>query len=72
MLSYRTPIPVDDVSESDAEAEEIWARFRPNVEKAQLTFAMLLGSSTGRGRLLCYSKSSDGGPWVSARPCWWR
>jgi hypothetical protein len=71
MLEYRTKIPVDDASESEAEAGEMWQYFRPQVEEARMTVALMDAMSTGRGRVFRYTRSPAVGQWFrGGGPVW--
>jgi hypothetical protein len=68
MLKYQTATPIDDLPALQAEADEIWERFRFDVEKAQLTVGLLNANeppkgfiiSTSRAFTFVFKKSSDG------------
>jgi hypothetical protein len=68
MLKYETDIPIDDKERLSQEADEIWKSFRDDVEKAQLTSAILSANepskglvvTTSRGFNFVYKRGADG------------
>ena len=68
MLKYETDLSVDDKSKLEKEVAEIWATFRPDVEKAQLTVAIISANehpsgmlvTTNKGFNFVYERGSDG------------
>lgn len=69
MLRYQTDISITDVQALEKQADEIWSRFKPDVEKARLicgaTKAQEMPTSEGvikryRAYTFVFKKSSDG------------
>jgi uncharacterized lipoprotein YehR (DUF1307 family) len=70
MLKYQTDISLDNKADLEKEVEEIWASFRVDVEKAQLTNAIVSANEKPTGFIFTKSrlhnfvfKRGAGGQW---------
>ena len=68
MLKYETDLAVDDTPKLEKEVAEIWTTFRLDVEKAQLTVAIISANEhpsgvligTSKGFNFVYERGTDG------------
>jgi hypothetical protein len=56
MLKYQTAIPLDDARALEDEVNEIWERFRFDVEKAQLTVGIVSAQERSRGFIITFNR----------------
>jgi len=52
MLKYQTTLKLDDIPNLRREADEVWAKFRPQVERAGFKAAVLSANDAPRGFIL--------------------
>jgi hypothetical protein len=74
VINYETEIPIDNMPELAAQADELMKSFQPDIEATGLTSAVLRAAyyegsgpiREGRGYGFRYEKGADG-PWVRAQ-----
>ena len=68
MLNYQTDLNISDVENLRKEVDDIWPTFQVDVEKAQVSFAVISANEPPKGTIITqnrkynfvFQKSSDG------------